>query len=301
MGVEPRWCVPSALTLGALLLGLSAVRFASEGAFHYSVACVMFAAVLDGLDGHVARAINACTEFGFELDSLCDLANFGVSPALIVYFWGKDLPEERCSTDQCWGERLFLWLACCAYAACCACRLARFNVGGHAAQMDQQYSNDKGKDCPVNRVVVHNLHRRKMYFRGVPAPVGAAYALTPIMFSHSRVGSFVYGGSTVVTSVAVATRNWCAVTLPVALIIIAGLMVSTLPTLSSKMLKTEPNDSHLRPRGLTSGLVKLIMGLVSFIMALFYTCEVFLACSVGHILSIPVGVFFYWHAVDKSD
>lgn len=89
-----RYIVPSVFTLGALLSGLTAVRLASEEKFDTSVMLIIVAAVLDGLDGHVARYLGACTAMGFELDSLCDLANFGLTPALVVYFWARTLPAD---------------------------------------------------------------------------------------------------------------------------------------------------------------------------------------------------------------
>ncbi|CAK0904509.1 unnamed protein product [Prorocentrum cordatum] len=102
-----RRCAPSLLTLGALVSGLSAVRFAQEGVFTGAVKCVMLAGVLDGLDGHTARFLGAVSEMGAELDSLCDLANFGVVPALVAYFWAIRLPQEACSshwTMRCCGR-----------------------------------------------------------------------------------------------------------------------------------------------------------------------------------------------------
>lgn len=75
-----KWAAPSILTIGALLCGLTAVRFSAEGDFGDCIKCIFLACVLDGLDGHVARALGTSSAMGFELDSLCDLANFGVSP-----------------------------------------------------------------------------------------------------------------------------------------------------------------------------------------------------------------------------
>lgn len=253
MGVQEalRYSVPSALTICALMSGLSAVRFAAEENFGTSVSCVMLAAVLDGLDGHVARYLEACTKLGFELDSLCDCANFGVVPALVVFFWAKTLPTAECRSDRCVGEDLALWVACCCYCACCALRLARFNVAGHAAQMDRSYLQAAGdRRPPVPKAVLHNFLQRKLYFKGVPAPVAAAYAVAPMMLHFSatyravtaagRVGAWAMG------------RRGTAATL----LITAVLMVSPLPTLSSKMLKTAPSDSLLRSRSCTRRLAK---------------------------------------------
>ena len=165
-----RWAVPSILTIAALLCGLTAVRFSAEGEYDWCVKCIFMACVLDGLDGHTARALGTSSAMGFELDSLCDLANFGVSPALVLHFWMQSLPVE--------GNTLgpgIEWAECCCHAACCALRLARFNVGGHAEQMDQQI----GTQPPPTRkaaatTIGRNMLKRKMYFEGLPAPVGAA-------------------------------------------------------------------------------------------------------------------------------
>mmetsp|Transcript_122568 Transcript_122568/g.381555 ORF Transcript_122568/g.381555 Transcript_122568/m.381555 type:complete len:230 (+) Transcript_122568:113-802(+) len=147
-----RWSIPSAFTLSSLLAGLSAVRFASEADFNSSIVCVLLAAIFDGLDGHVARYLGACSKIGFELDTLCDLANFGVTPAFVVFFWAKTPPAVECNHGKCPRENAVLWLACLCYAACCAFRLARFNVAGHAAEMDKQHLESRpGQRPPVQK------------------------------------------------------------------------------------------------------------------------------------------------------
>merc|ERR1712010_177930 len=117
------WVFPCLCTMGALGCGLSAVRCASEGNFQMSVVFLFLSCLLDGLDGHIARFLKATTELGAELDSLCDLADFGVSPAFITYFWTtQTIPASDYVGDNT------LWLACVTFAACCSCRLARFNL-----------------------------------------------------------------------------------------------------------------------------------------------------------------------------
>lgn len=146
-GLSLRAMLPNAITAAALCAGLTGVRFAVEGQFAYAILAVILAGVLDGMDGRIARLLNAQSRFGAELDSLADSISFGVAPALILYMWVlKDL--ER-----------FGWFAALAFAICCALRLARFN-----AQID----------------VEEQPHKSAGFLTGVPAPVGAGLAFTPL-------------------------------------------------------------------------------------------------------------------------
>ncbi|HEY0568885.1 MAG TPA: CDP-diacylglycerol--serine O-phosphatidyltransferase, partial [Xanthobacteraceae bacterium] len=111
-----RMLVPNLITLLALCAGLTAIRMAIEGRLEFALAAIVFAAFLDGVDGRVARLIKGQSRFGAELDSLADFVNFGVAPALILYFWGlNDLKN-------------FGWIAALVFAICGSLRLARFNV-----------------------------------------------------------------------------------------------------------------------------------------------------------------------------
>lgn len=284
-----RFCAPSVLTLGALVSGLTAARFASEERFSESVICVMLAAVLDGMDGHVARYLGASTDFGFELDSLCDLANFGVTPALVVYFWAKSLPTADCISELCQVDHTLLWIACCIYAGCCACRLARFNVAGHKEQMDEGYmQSTASKRPPVPKALRHNIFQRRLYFKGVPAPVGAAYAMAPMMLRFSEA-SHALGVVGQPGAWAVGRRGTA-----VTLLATAALMVSTLPTFSSKMLKTGPQDSHLRSRHWSGPVVKGILVLMCCYSVFYFPFDVMLFLDVGHMFSIPVGLIVFY-------
>jgi len=289
-----RWCVPSLLTLGALVSGLTAVRYAAEEAFSHSVTCVMLAAVLDGLDGHVARYLGTCSKLGFELDSLCDLANFGVSPALIVYFWAKALPAEACLSNGCPVEHWVLWASCCVYSSCCAFRLARFNVAGHAEQMDQQhFSPPTSPRRKVPEVYVHNVLRRKMYFQGIPAPVAAAYALAPMMLRFSSMPLMI-GGVGEVGAWAIGRRGTS-----LTLFGTGALMISPLPTLSSKMLKMDRNDSHLRSRHWARSALKALGFSLLCLSGWHFPFEILFGLVMFHLLSVPLGIFIYYgFAVD---
>lgn len=146
-GLTLRAMLPNAITAAALCAGLTGVRFAIEGQFAYAVLAVLLAGVLDGVDGRIARLLNAQSRFGAELDSLSDCLSFGMAPALILYMWALNDFER------------FGWFAALAFAICCALRLARFN-----ARIDVE-------DQP---------HKSAGFLTGVPAPVGAGLAFTPL-------------------------------------------------------------------------------------------------------------------------
>jgi CDP-diacylglycerol--serine O-phosphatidyltransferase len=145
-GLTLRAMLPNAITAAALCSGLTGIRFAIEGQWGFAIALVVLAGVLDGIDGRVARLLNAQSRFGAELDSLADSLSFGVAPALILFMWSlQDWPR-------------FGWFAALAFAICCALRLARFN-----ARIDSD-------DQP---------HKSAGFLTGVPAPAGAGLAFTP--------------------------------------------------------------------------------------------------------------------------
>jgi CDP-diacylglycerol---serine O-phosphatidyltransferase len=145
--IPVRMLVPNVITLLAICAGLTAIRLSTEGRMELAVAAIVFAAVLDGLDGRVARMIKGQSKFGAELDSLADFVNFGVAPGLILYFW--QLHELGNGG----------WIAAMVFAISGGLRLARFN-----ATMDD----------PDKPPFAAN------YFTGVPAPLGAITVLLPI-------------------------------------------------------------------------------------------------------------------------
>jgi CDP-diacylglycerol---serine O-phosphatidyltransferase len=145
--IPVRMLVPNFITLLAICAGLTAIRLSTEGHMELAVGAIVFAAVLDGLDGRVARMIKGQSKFGAELDSLADFVNFGVAPGLILYFW--QLHELNNGG----------WIAAMVFAISGGLRLARFN-----ATMDD----------PNKPPFAAN------YFTGVPAPAGAITVLLPI-------------------------------------------------------------------------------------------------------------------------
>src|SRR5271157_988908 len=139
-GLPLRFVVPNVVTLLALCAGLTAIRFAIEGRFEIAVLAILFAAVLDGIDGRIARALKGSSRFGAELDSLADFMDFGVAPGLVLYLW---------SLQQL---KTFGWAAVLIFAIAAALRLARFNV----------MIDDPNKPSWMGR-----------FFTGMPAPAGA--------------------------------------------------------------------------------------------------------------------------------
>ena len=152
--IPMRFILPNLVTLLALCLGLTAIRLASEGAYENAVLAIIAAAILDGLDGRIARALEGTSRFGAELDSLADFVDFGVAPALLLYFWS--LHENRSLG----------WFAALIFAVACALRLARFNV----------MIDDPNRPSWMGH-----------FFVGMPAPAGAVVVLLP-MYLHFGAG-----------------------------------------------------------------------------------------------------------------
>jgi CDP-diacylglycerol--serine O-phosphatidyltransferase len=156
--IPVRMLVPNLITLLALCAGLTGLRLAIEGKIEYALYAIVFAAALDGIDGRIARMIKGTSRFGAELDSLADFVNFGVVPALILYFWG--LHELKAAG----------WIAAMVFAICAGLRLARFNVA----------IDDPNKPAWSAK-----------FFTGMPAPAGAITVLLPIyvhLMGIPRVG-----------------------------------------------------------------------------------------------------------------
>jgi CDP-diacylglycerol--serine O-phosphatidyltransferase len=145
--IPVRTLLPNVITLLALCAGLTAIRLAVEDKLEWALAAIVFAALLDGIDGRLARLLKGTSRFGAELDSLADFVNFGVAPALIVYFW---ILHELKSAG---------WIAAMVFAICTGLRLARFNVM---------------IDDPNRPAWAGN------FFVGIPAPAGAITVLLPV-------------------------------------------------------------------------------------------------------------------------
>ena len=145
-----RMILPNMLTLIGVCIGLTSIRFALDGKFELAIIAIIFAALIDGLDGRIARLIKGTSKVGKELDSLTDMISFGVAPAFIMYFWKLNTLER------------FGWLLCLVYVICVALRLARFNINSN--------QEPSWKDN---------------FFEGVPSPAGGILVLTPLIISLS--------------------------------------------------------------------------------------------------------------------
>jgi CDP-diacylglycerol--serine O-phosphatidyltransferase len=145
--IPMRFVLPNLVTLLAICLGLTGLRFAIEGYFDFAVYAIIIAAILDGLDGRIARALKGTSRFGAELDSLADFVDFGVAPALVLYLWS--LHEHRSIG----------WFAALIFAIAGALRLARFNV----------MIDDPNKPAWSGH-----------FFVGMPAPAGAIMVMLPL-------------------------------------------------------------------------------------------------------------------------
>jgi len=145
---KSRYVLPSVLTIIGVCLGISSIKFSLDQNYSLAVILILFAALLDGLDGRVARLIDGATEFGKELDSLTDFVSFGIAPAFILYFW-----ELKNYGKIGWAITLI-------FSVCCVLRLARFNL------------------TKINKEEMWRIN----FFEGVPSPAGAILVLLPLIF-----------------------------------------------------------------------------------------------------------------------
>ena len=147
---KARMILPNMLTLIGVCIGLSSIKFALDEKFELSIVAIIFAALIDGLDGRIARLIKGTSKVGKELDSLTDVISFGVAPSFVMYFWLLNNLGK------------FGWLLCLIYVVCVTLRLARFNVNSN--------EEPSWKDN---------------FFEGVPSPAGGILVLMPLIFSLS--------------------------------------------------------------------------------------------------------------------
>ena len=193
--------LPNILTTISICAGLTSIRLGIEGNYEMAVIAVLVSCCLDGLDGLLARLLDATSSFGAQLDSLSDAVTFGVAPSIIVYLWLISIAGEDISSySQSW-----LWVPFVTFAICNIFRLARFNVS------IQKKTNFQNKGT---------------FFYGVPAPAGAYLLLMPL--GIDILGTrFSFSPSEVILPVAVVV--W--------VLSISFLMVSTIPTPSLKSIK----------------------------------------------------------------
>ncbi|WP_294332738.1 CDP-diacylglycerol--serine O-phosphatidyltransferase [uncultured Sphingomonas sp.] len=232
-GIPLRAVLPNAVTALALCSGLTGIRFAILGNWEAAVLMVLAAAVLDGIDGRIARLVRAESRFGAELDSLSDAISFGVAPALILYLWSL----------QSLGR--FGWLVALLHALFCALRLARFN-----AQID----------------LAEQPHKSAGFLTGVPAPAGAALALTPLYL-------WLWTGEPL-TRAPIAIAIWTA--------FIAVLMVSSVATFGPKI--------RLRQNVRFEAIAVLVALAAALVSAPWTTLAI---VAIAYLASIPFSIRAY--------
>ncbi len=145
---KTRYLLPNILTLGGVCLGISSIKFSIDGNYTLSVTLILFASILDALDGRIARLIKGTSEFGKELDSLTDFVSFGIAPVFVLYFWELNK----------YGK--LGWALTLLYSVCCVLRLARFNIT--KIEETQEWKNN--------------------FFEGVPSPAGGLLILMPLIY-----------------------------------------------------------------------------------------------------------------------
>ena len=154
---KTRYLLPNILTLGGVCLGISSIKFSIDGNFSLAVILILFASILDALDGRIARLIKGTSEFGKELDSLTDFVSFGIAPVFILYFWELNN----------YGK--LGWAITLIYSVCCVLRLARFNL----TKVD---NNDDWKNN---------------FFEGIPSPAGGLLILMPLIYELSNLNFYI--------------------------------------------------------------------------------------------------------------
>jgi|TARA_B110000971_G_C20018260_1_gene505033 CDP-diacylglycerol--serine O-phosphatidyltransferase len=150
---KTRYLLPNILTLAGVCLGISSIKFSIDGNYSLAVTLILLAAILDALDGRIARLIKGTSEFGKELDSLTDFVSFGIAPVFTLYFWELNT----------YGK--LGWAITLIYSVCCVLRLARFNLT--KIQETEEWKNN--------------------FFEGVPSPAGGLLILMPLIYELTNL------------------------------------------------------------------------------------------------------------------
>jgi CDP-diacylglycerol--serine O-phosphatidyltransferase len=229
--IPVRMLVPNFFTLLGLCAGLTSIRMSIEGRYEFALAAIVFAALLDGVDGRIARLLKASSRFGAELDSLADFVNFGVAPAFMIFTWGL-------------GDLKSLgWICVLIFALASALRLARFNVA---------IEDDHPK-------------WQSNYFLGVPTPAAAILVLLPVYLEHLGLD--------------LRLSAWTMNLVLLYTLLIAVLMVSTIPTFSGKLLGERISREWVLP------IFVLSAGVVAYLVT--YPHGSLAAASLAYLATIP--------------
>lgn len=231
--VPVRMLVPNFFTLLALCAGLTSIRMGIEGRYELALGAIVFAAMLDGIDGRVARLLKASSRFGAELDSLADFVNFGVAPAFLVFNWGLG------------SLKSLGWICVMIFALASALRLARFNVA-----IDEERPK-----------------WQSAYFIGMPTPAAAIVVLLPVFIEHLGFDG-IRSSRIMLDFVLVYT------------LLIAFLMVSTIPTFSGKLMGERISREYVLP------IFMLAMGFVALLVT--YPFGTLTGATILYLAMIPV-------------
>lgn len=193
-----RLIIPNLITLVALSLGLTSIRLTFEHKYGFSIACILFAGFLDGIDGKLARLLKGTSKFGEELDSLADFVSFGCAPALLLYAFSL------------YNLKALGWIAALLFAIAMCLRLARFNA-------------------TLNQASTEKLHKK--YFVGVPAPAGAVLVMLPVELHL----------------LGLKVPDWFAPFILLYVLTIGGLVISKIPTFSSKIIENKITHDMVIP------------------------------------------------------
>jgi CDP-diacylglycerol--serine O-phosphatidyltransferase len=244
--VPVRMLVPNFFTLLALCAGLTSIRMGIEERYELALGAIVFAALLDGIDGRVARLLKASSRFGAELDSLADFVNFGVAPAFLVFNWGLG------------SLKSLGWICVMIFALASALRLARFNVA-----IEEEHPKWQAA-----------------FFIGMPTPAAAIVVLLPIFIEHLGVDGIRSSGF-MLDIVLIYT------------LVIAFLMVSTIPTFSGKLLGERISREYVLP------IFILAMGFVALLVT--YPFGTLTGASIAYLASIPLSYRRFGHMMDAAD
>ena len=245
-----RAIAPNLVTSLAACAGITSISLSSEGRFLPALCALLVAVVCDGMDGRIARLLNASSKLGAELDSLADFVNFGVAPAMFMYFWMTGGPAHEYLDGTKVSAPLIRTVLGCAlfYAMCDGFRLARFNT-----MLEQE-------------TAPYWTH----FFTGVPAPGGCWMVLSPAILSLALDAK----GSAPAFA-AFLQSPWTGIFM---LLFVGALMASRLPTISLKHL-------HIPRPWLPFVLAGLLL-LVAFLVSNFWlTIGV---VGILYILTIPL-------------
>ncbi len=237
--VPVRMLVPNFFTLLGLCAGLTSIRMSIEGRYEFALAAIVFAALLDGIDGRIARLLKASSRFGAELDSLADFVNFGVAPAFMIFTWGLgDLKSIG-------------WICVLIFALASALRLARFNVA---------IDDDRPK-------------WQSNYFIGMPTPAAAIVVLLPVYLDHLGLD--------------LRSSRWMMDLVLVYTLLIAFMMVSTIPTFSGKLMGERIRREWVLP------IFILAVSFVAYLVT--YPYETLAVASLAYLAAIPVSLRRFRH------